>query len=564
MRNSDRLYPRPAFLDASRRIRVYFKTSSIAKYAQARFIFGLLGLPLYGSGSDDARRLEDYLGGSQQLVEQKLRDTWLGAQTVYFVEDTYVRVEALSVPTNANSSSIEWARATVPGLRTKEWFESVSFAALDSDLVAKGGDRSVTVYSTIALHVPGVDTPQLFTGSVTGSVASRPGTGLEENLPFPWLSQSSFNAWFVPEGESLPLSDIDLEQSLDVDFRVTALLALADRLEEYVAVLNLPPVSVELVPDKMTSIKQAQLFPTRRPPIVVVGLTCAGKTTLGQFLSTYGYKHVEASSVLRVLQGSDTVPGTRPGYFQAMTTLGLRGWDVIAREAVNLYAQFIDSGICITGLRTVEELSYLVSIFDDLLVVLLEAPSESRFERYVLRNRAGEDLSLTRFRERETEHFSFGLIAVADHCATVRITNNSTLSEFEDIAGLLATSGPTASGPKISRLSVGVSAALKSQIYRCIRVLMDADEAMSPAEIEKQQQANGQAQIVKRNAVRKTLTQYPVLVRRVSEVAGTTFYELTSHGRAYVALIDEIQTTSSYGNPGTSDRSDALSHIQSK
>ena len=567
MRNSGRLRPRSTFLKASRRVRVYFHTGSAAKYAQASFVFARLGLPLSGSPSAHPDGIEDYFGGVQQLIELKLRDVWLGQQTVYFVEDTYVRIEALSKPTDASPNTDEWAKATVPGLTTKEWFEGATFQDLDSRLTASGGDRRATVYSTIALHVPGVTSPQIFTGQIEGSIAHDPGDGLEQNQPYPWLSPNSFNAWFIPIGEDTPLSDLDLEQSLDVDFRVSALLALADRLEEYVAILNLPPVSVQLVPQETSLVQhgipvrqQPQLFLTRRPPIVVIGLTCAGKTTLGQFISRYDYTHIEASSVLQALHGSNVALASRPGYIQAMTTLGLRGWDIVARQSVNLYAPFIESGICITGLRTVEELSYLVNLFDDLLIVLLEAPPEMRFDRYVRRGRTGEDLSLTRFREREREHANFGLINVADHCSTVRILNDSTLSDFEDIARLLAQTGPTISGPKVSRRGVGIGLALKSQIYRCARVLADAHGGLSPTDIETLQRRDTGLQVVKRNAVRKTLLQHPVFVRRESDTGGTTFYELTEHGHAYVSLIDALRSDGSYAELEDAGHSDAFSH----
>ena len=552
MRNSDRLSPRPAFLDASRRVKLFFETGSVAKFAQAHFVFDRLGLPLSGSHSDDANVIEDYVGGVQQLIEQKLRDVSLGQQTLYFVEDTYVRIEALSKPTDAIPHSVEWTQATFPGLMTKEWFESVSFLDLDSLLESQGGNRRASVYSTVGLHIPGIASPQIFSGCTDGLIAKRQGTGLEENQGFPWLDPHSFNSWFIPEGENVPLSDLDLHRSLNVDFRVTALLSLAERLEEYVAILNLPSVSVETVSHKLKDEQQPQLFPTRRPPIAVIGLTCAGKTTLGQFLGNYGYEHIEASSVLQILQGSERPPNSRPGYFQAITTLSLHGWDIIARRAVDLYKRFIESGFCITGLRTVEELNYLVHAFPDLIVVHIEAPERTRFERYMRRDRVGDDASLTRFREREQEHASFGLIGIADHCATIRVTNNSTLSELDALANLLAQNGSAISSPGATRRGVGEEAALRSQIYRCALVLARSDIALSPADIELLQGEDNEARIVKRNAVRKTLAEHPVLVRRVRESEKTTFYSLTDHGHSYVSLIRALGSARSYED-GKSD-----------
>lgn len=540
MRNSERLRPRLAFLDASRRVRLYFVTGSAAKFAQAEYVFDRLGLPLAGSLSERANEIEDYYGGALQLIEQKLRDISLGRKTVYFVEDTYVRIEALSQPTSALPHTAEWARATVPGLKTKDWFESYSFEELDACIEVSGGNRSASVYSTIGLHIPGVVSPQIFTDHLKGSIGDSPGEGLPANRLYPWLSPDSFNAWFVPTGEKVPLSDLDLERSLDLDFRVSALMALADRLEEYMAILNLPPVSIELVPHKQL-VAQPQLFETRRPPIAVIGLTCAGKTTFGEFLSKYGYEHIEASSVLRILQGSDLAPNSRAGYFQAITTLSSEGWDVIARRAIDLYERSIESGICITGLRTVEELEFLARKFSDLIVVLVEAPAQMRFERYMNRDRVGDDVSLTRFREREHEHASFGLISIADHCATIQILNDSTFDDLEAVAEVLAQDGSSISGQKVTRRGVGIEAASKSLIYRCAQVLAKAGVALSPTAIELGQPEDDGFRVVKRNVVRKVLAEHPLLVRRLGEADGTTVYELTEHGYSYVSLIDALQ-----------------------
>ena len=542
MKNSDRLRLRPAFLGASRRVKLYFDTGSFAKFVQAQLVFARLGLPLSRSGSDRVSDAEDYYGSVEQLIEEKLRHVPLRPWTVHFVEDTYVRIEALSDPTEASLESVEWARATKPGLKTKEWFNSTSFEDLESAVASRGGDRRASVYSTVALHVPGLSTPQIFTAHVAGSIANQPGEGLAANQLFPWLNPNSFNAWFVPEGKNVPLSDLELDQSLDVDFRVSALLALADRLEEYIAILNLPSVSIERVVRPFSSALQPQLFPIHGPPIAVIGLTCAGKTTLGQYLANHRYTHIEASEVLRTLLDIDVAPNSRFGFVQAMTALTSLGWDIVARRAFEYYSQFTQSGFCITGLRTVEELNFLSQVFSDLVVVLLVAPEETRFERYLNRRRGGDQRSLTRFRERESEHARFGLLSVAEHCAMIRMSNIATLGNLQRLARELAETGSNISSPDVTRRGVGVEAALRSRIYRCAKVLAEANSALSPTEIECRQQEEDGLQVVRRNVVRKALAEHPELVRRLAAVDGTTTYELTEHGYSYVSLIETLRS----------------------
>ncbi len=49
------------------------------------------------------------------------------------------------------------------------------------------------------------------------------------------VAPDNFNGWFIPDGSQRRLGEMDFEESLDFDFRVKALSAVADRLEEYTA-----------------------------------------------------------------------------------------------------------------------------------------------------------------------------------------------------------------------------------------------------------------------------------------------------------------------------------------
>ena len=181
------------------------------------------------------------------------------------------------------------------------------------------------------------------------------------------------------------------------------------------------------------------------------------------------------------------------------------------------------------------------------------------------RDRVGDEASLTRFREREREHANFGLVSASDHCATIRMFNHSTLRDLEALARELAQTGPAISGQYVTRQGVGVEVARRSQLYRCALALARAGKPMSPADIETQQREDDEIQVVKRNAVRKTLAAHPVLVRRVGEREGTTLYELTEHGHTYLSLIEALRSDRSYSGPESDDRddTDAFSHIHS-
>ena len=53
----------------------------------------------------------------------------------------------------------------------------------------------------------------------------------------------------------------------------------------------------------------------------------------------------------------------------------------------------------------------------------------------------------------------------------------------------------------------------------------------------------GDGEVVKRQAVRKTLAAFPELVRR-AESGGTVLYSLTDHGRAYCDLVEFVSQPS--------------------
>src|ERR1035438_5492270 len=171
--------PREVFLTKDRQMDIFFYTSNISKYIQARVVFGRAGLLLQHFRSKTEPYAEDYAEGKERLlvraVEQVLK-SGLGSGSLFFVEDTSLRIEALS-PENED----------LPGLAVKEWFASTSFDQLDISLKANGGDREAEVKSDIALHVPGLPKPVLFTGRTKGTVAdTRP--NFEEKPQYPWLT----------------------------------------------------------------------------------------------------------------------------------------------------------------------------------------------------------------------------------------------------------------------------------------------------------------------------------------------------------------------------------------
>jgi len=186
---------REVFLALEKRLHVYFYTSNLPKFLHARIAFGQYGIILNHYKSRKEPYTEDYSLGKKKLLEEALNDILrtVGRSTLVFVEDTSLRIEALS------DEELDY-----PGLRVKEWFNETSFEQLDSLLIKRGRGRKAVVKSDIALHIPHLSNPILFHGETSGNVAEKC-PDFEENPQFPWLTPKSFNGWFIPENSNKTL-----------------------------------------------------------------------------------------------------------------------------------------------------------------------------------------------------------------------------------------------------------------------------------------------------------------------------------------------------------------------
>ena len=159
------LVPRAIFVTGERQPVVIFFTSSRAKYAQASLVFNRVGLPLAFRIHDSDPYHENYDGSKEDLLASAIAELHRrgGASgSIFFVEDTSIRIEALSSETER------------PGLGAKEWFARTSFYQLES-LLREANDRRASVKSCIALSLPGLQRPLFFYGETRGEVASEHG-----------------------------------------------------------------------------------------------------------------------------------------------------------------------------------------------------------------------------------------------------------------------------------------------------------------------------------------------------------------------------------------------------
>ncbi|HYI12583.1 MAG TPA: non-canonical purine NTP pyrophosphatase [Thermoanaerobaculia bacterium] len=525
---ADRVRPflREAFLLGERALEVFFHTSNVAKYLQARAVFDRVGLRLQHFRSTTEPYTEDYSLGKERLLTRAVDEikSRVGRGTIFFVEDTSLRIEGISGDDD------------FPGLAVKEWFERTPFADLDAQLTLRARDRRATVKADIALHLPGLRRPLIFHGETQGMVAATPPT-FAPSAQYPWLTPHTFNGWFIPDGAVKRLGEMSFEESWKHDFRVRAMLELINRLEEYAVILNISPPAYSRR-NKVTIEGQGTLWKTDRQVLIVVGRTCAGKTTFGERAAErHNFRFLEASAVLRMLAEGAVDPGLT-AFEIADTFLRSHGADIVARKVVEILDIETDRDVVITGFRAVEEVDLLKRVMPDARVVLIEASERSRFERHLARGRLDGITTMTAFRALDSEQGMFGLLRVAEDFADIRILNEGSLEVFWAQVDAVITHDVQAA---LSGISWDVHPRLtrdRNQTYHALRALDQTGRPLDCNEIEELTAAAGHR--IRYNNANKVLKRIPGLARRIESPNMLVRYEILSAGRAYLRYMDRV------------------------
>jgi len=526
---------REIFLSGERRLEVFFYTSNLPKFLHAATVFRRSGIALQHFKSRTDPYSEDYSAGTEQLLTRAISEiiATVGRLSIFFVEDTSLRLEGLSE-----------GPGDFPGLAVKEWFGNSSFKKVDAELRTRGDNRAATVKSDIALHVPGLARPLFFHGSSAGTVATSP-PKFKEDPQHPWLTPNTFNGWFIPDGSDRRLGEMDLEESWKFDFRTKALEGLLSRLEEYAAILNLPPHSYTRSRHAAAS-SQLSLF-SERPVFVVVGKTCAGKSTFGEEAELRGFEWTEASAVLRTFRSKFESEPNKDSEF-ARKTLETKGQDVVAKKVLQLYGNRLSDGLVVTGFRAIEELETIKAQIPTAKVVLVEATERIRFHRHLARGRLASIKSIADFRPHDAEQWKFGLLRVAEDFADVRITNESTIDDYRQKIDFVVGNG-VGHFPGVSRKIHPRHGLAENQLYRCLLVLQEAGRALSCDEIQTLTGKSGS--VIRHNNANKVLRRVPELAKRYDPPNERVRYEITDAGRAYIRCM-KVWSERVSGNSGAS------------
>jgi len=508
---------------------VYFYTSNADKLLQAKLMFMRHGYPLRHYTGRREPYDEDYSLGTELLLDRAIEqvNAEFGIRSIFFVEDTSLRIEALSE-----------GLADYPGLAVKEWFSSASFDTLDRLLHEKRNDRRVVVKSDIALYLPALSRKVFFHSETAGRVATSPPT-FSPSPQYPWLTPDTFNGWFIPEGTTRRLGEMEFEESLAFDFRAKSLSALISRLEELNSALNLTPnFYIVRRPVSPPIAEQQLLFKDllmleAKPPqvLVVIGHKCAGKTTLSDHLIARDDVMVfEASSVLRSLASDADEPVESAD--DAYKFLCDHGLDCVA-HTIAKYAERSSAALnVITGLRTVEEVLLIVERFPHARIVFVEGDVRTRFERHVRRARDKDVKTFADFEKQDEQQARFGVLRVPTEIATDLIRNDGTLEQYKDrINSFITAMTGTDAAARQLRIQ-------KSELYRTLSALRAIGKAATCAAIS--EKASELAAPVRKYNTNRALKAVPEFAERVKRSEHLLSYKLTGRGEALLELLDKV------------------------
>jgi len=501
-------------------LNVFFYTSNTTKLLQARLLFMRSGYELRHFKGNREPYEENYALGTEELLSRAIKQVneEFGVRSVFFVEDTSLRIEALS------------AEGDFPGLAVKEWFPNTTFDELDEILRRRRNDRRAVIFSDIGLYVPTLSRPLFFHGETAGEIAaSKP--NFEESAQYPWLTPNTFNGWFVPDGASKRLGEMEFEESLDHDFRAKSLRDLLGRLQELNAALSLRP-NFYTVRRPTFARGQLSLIPEQsRIVLLVVGPKCAGKTTLSDHMAKYDSVSVyEASNVLRgVAEEEGVIPSNSD---EAFVFLEAKGWDVVAQR-ISTYIEMNDTRWnIVTGLRTPEELLLIKERFPDTHIVLVDADAKIRFERHNRRARDEDLKTFDAFQEEDEKQRKFGTLRVATEIAETTISNEGSIEQYsrkidEFLNDLTRATSAVVPSNKEKHFS---------ELHRCLSALRKIGAADSCEEIHEETARFGVP--VRIYNTNRALKDVPEFAARIEQSDVLLQYAITGRGKHLLTLLD--------------------------
>lgn len=400
---------------------IIFITSSRIKLAHVQYLAREYPITIAKQKNYGIGYVEPRIYDREQLLSESYKDALerfnknvsSPDEKFFMIEDTSVIIDALS----ENGEE-------VPGLDIKYWMKEHTFEILDELLKAKGNNRKCHVRSDIILHLPkklrekyGIDYKQ-FTGIISGNIITSEHE-YTTNPSYPWLDNKTFNKWFAP-ADDIPLGAMTVQRSEEYDFRKKAFdqICLFLEEEEYIKENTAP------------TIKQYAL-PLYFDHLILVGPTCAGKSTLASHLAEkYGYFHLEASDFMHQkfyeLHGVNTE--LKIGDFAQKVLL--ENPCIVADLVTEHMNRLKETPVIISGFRNPKEIQCFLEKYKcDINIVYIDADIQIRYERNKNRKRKDDEITFEKFVEKDCQQADMGL---REMHATYQETELLNEQDYED------------------------------------------------------------------------------------------------------------------------------------
>ena len=406
-----------------------FITSNSAKLMHAKHLCRNYAVRIskqknYGIGYQEPR-----IDNREELIRRSVEDaikrfnkaTPNPENKFFFIEDTSVIINALS------------KEKEFPGVDIKYWMRENSFLSVDEKLKYFGNDRSAIVRSDVILIFPKKladklnQTYKVFTSQVHGTITPEEFKVKTQPL-FPWLSDTTFNKWFIPKGCKLPISLLSIKDADFFDFRAGAFNEMLKFLESAGFIQSLESSNIR----NKTLSAQLNLF---SPYVFIIcGQTCAGKTTIASHLiNKYKYYHVEASDFmyLSFYERHGLTSNVNIGDF-AEDALK-KNVSIVVDQIIENIKILKNTPIVITGFRNAKEIESFCQQYKGIYPiksVYIEANETVRYERCLKRGRHDSQKNLDDFKEKDIQQNNMGLDKIMETYKDDTIENNSTIDDY--------------------------------------------------------------------------------------------------------------------------------------
>lgn len=410
-------------------IELIFITSNSAKLSHANHLCANYAVRISKQKNYGIGYIEPRIDNRDELIKKSVEDAVARFKKnvpsyenrFFFIEDTSVVIHALS------------REKEYPGVDIKYWMREHSFDDVDKLLRENGNERSATVRSDLILVLSNklatqLGTPyKIFSNEITGSITEKEYTVNTQPL-YPWLSEKTFNKWFVPDGCSLPMSLLNIVEADKHDFRAGSFNQMLEFLYDN-------DIIETIEEERKQGVKQLNLF-TQLGNFIVCGPTCVGKTTLANYLvNTYNYYHIEASDFMYLSyherHGIDS--NVRIGDFAEDA---LRNNPSIVSDQIIQNIKNIKSvPLVITGFRDPKEIESFLSKYKgdfSVKLVYVDADQNIRFTRYASRDREPIDknISIEEFKKLDEQQHNMGLPSIKQADDTELVYNNGSFDEY--------------------------------------------------------------------------------------------------------------------------------------